>query len=31
MGYGHDAKGAGVGPNHKDPDMLRNVDYIIKS
>lgn len=31
LGFGLGVKGAEVSPNHKDPNMLRTVDYIIKS
>lgn len=29
-GYGRYAKDIEIGQNHKDSDMLRNLDYIIK-
>lgn len=30
VGYEHDANDVGTDPNHKDPDMLKNLDYSIK-
>ena len=30
VGYGHDAKNAGIGQNHKELDRLRNLDWILK-
>lgn len=30
VGYEHDANDVGTDQNHKDPDMLKNLDYSIK-
>lgn len=30
VGYEHDANDVGTDQNHKDLDMLNNLDYIIK-
>lgn len=29
VGYGYDAKEAGIDPNHTNPDMLKNLHYVI--